>query len=69
MRFEAWMKSNGKTPEAVTADLGGKYSVHAISKWERGERLPRKQAQIDLMSYTDGEVTPNDWVLEQEQAQ
>lgn len=65
MRWNAWMKLNGKTPEAVSADLDGKYSEGAITKWERGERTPRKQAQIDLMTYTAGEVTPNDWVLEE----
>jgi len=46
------------------ADRIGDCSASAVRKWAADERLPRAEQQRRIYEVTNGEVTPNDFVLD-----
>ena len=60
-RFAAWRKANSKTQAAVAEELD--VSKSSVVKWENKQRTPRPGQQRAIELYTNGEVTPNDWVM------
>ena len=47
------------------AALIGEVSEGAVKKWRYGERTPRPHQMARITAATDGQVTANDFMLEQ----
>ena len=62
MKLSAYMLTNKITPRQI-ADLVGDVSISGVIKWMRDERVPRPEQMRRIHEVTNGEVTPNDFVL------
>ena len=63
MKLRDWRKNRRKLTMAQAVDVLG-LSQSSISRIERGEQWPDKDTMQQIMDRTDGEVTPNDFMLE-----
>lgn len=64
MRLSAWLKEHELTQARFlvkSKDYGGDFSIHALSKWCSGARIPRPQEMKVIHKMTIGEVQPNDF--------
>ncbi len=64
MRLTEYLKANKITQQNFlqnSKDLGGGFSIHAVSKWCQGQRIPRQDEMYIIYKLTDGQVTPNDF--------
>jgi len=61
MTLKEWIKDSGKTAYRVTIDLKVEHST--MWRWLSGRSCPQPEMQRRIMTYTNGAVTPNDWVL------
>jgi DNA-binding transcriptional regulator YiaG len=62
MRLIDWMREKNLSDGDVATLVGG-VSTHAVKKWKYGERVPRRAELQRLDQVSDGQVTPNDFVL------
>lgn len=60
MKLKAWRKKHNLSMEKAKAVLG--LSQPSISRIERGRQWPDKETMQQILDRTDGEVTPNDFV-------
>ena len=60
MTLDHYMKTNGLKEDAMAA-LIGDVTASGVSKWRRGERIPRPGEMAKIMSATNGMVQPNDF--------
>ena len=58
MLLSQWLKTNGKTGQALAVELG----VHpvTISKWIAGTQCPRPEMVVQIGAITGGDVTATD---------
>jgi len=64
MRLTEYLKANKITQQnflQCAIDVGGEFSIHAVSKWCQGQRIPRQDEMYIIYRLTDGQVTPNDF--------
>lgn len=59
MRFSEFLKINKITQETVAKDLNT--SQATVSRWVRGDFIPRNNVMQKIIAYTNGEVQPNDF--------
>lgn len=59
MKLRAYLREQGIKTEDFAKRL--KVSKSAVAMWERGERMPRRDALARIAKITDGEVTANDF--------
>ena len=64
MRLGDFMKTRS-LDDAAMAALIGEVSEGAVKKWRYGERTPRPHQMARITAATDGQVTANDFMLEQ----
>lgn len=62
MLLAEYMKASGLEDEEFANHVGG-CSAHAVKKWRYRERVPRPDQMRRIAEITDGQVTPNDFVL------
>lgn len=62
MKLIDYMAEHSLTTEAMAAKIGDA-SASGVTKWMRGERLPRVEQLRRIFEVTGGAVTPNDFVL------
>ena len=62
MKLKSYLEAKRMTYEAAAAQIGG-VSRSAVEKWCRGERVPMPEQLRRIYEVTNGEVTPNDFVL------
>lgn len=67
MKLKAWRKTKKLSMEKAKAVLG--LSQPSISRIERGLQWPDKDTMQQIMDRTDGAVTPNDFVHDDEPPQ
>lgn len=67
MRLIDWMRE-ANLDDGQVADLVGGVSGHAVKKWKYGERIPRRAELLRLIEISSGKVSPNDFVLVQNEA-
>jgi len=64
MKLGTWLKDN-KYTHATFIDMankhGASFTIHALAKWCRGVRIPRKDEMENLHKLTKGNVQPNDF--------
>lgn len=65
MTFKDWIKQSGRTAYYHTKALGISHST--MWRWLSGRGSPCPTKQKVIAKYTDGKVTPNDWVGVSEQ--
>jgi transcriptional regulator with XRE-family HTH domain len=53
-------QSKGITQDALAEAVGATKGM--VSKWERGEAMPRRQYLEAIYQFTDGAVTANDFM-------
>ena len=63
MKLSDFMTASGLDDDQMAALLGG-CSAHAVKKWRYGERLPRPEQLRRIAEVTDGQVMPNDFVMD-----
>ena len=64
MNLAEWRKRNKKTQRQVAEILG----VHQITvaRWETEKgKVPDPMLQREIFAMTNGDVTPNDWLIPQ----
>ena len=64
MRLTEFLKENKMTQENFlqqSKQHQGTFSIHAVSKWCQGQRIPRQEEMYIIYKITDGKVTPNDF--------
>ena len=64
MKLSQYLKENKITQDeflSMSKEFGGSFSIHAVSKWCQGQRIPRQDEMRIIYKITDGEVTPNDF--------
>ena len=64
MKLGTWLKDNNHTHNTFVNyayEKGASFSIHALAKWCRGVRIPRKEEMQIIYDLTDGNVTPNDF--------
>ena len=61
MRFADWRKKSGMTQHQVSQALG--VILITVSRWECGTWIPEPEMQRRIVGFTDGDVTPNDWIM------
>lgn len=59
MKLKEYRKKENKTQMDVAKDLGVRQGI--ISAWELGNRTPSSTCMKKIITYTDGEVQPNDF--------
>ncbi|MBN9304082.1 MAG: hypothetical protein BGO82_17055 [Devosia sp. 67-54] len=64
MKLALYMSQHNLSPEDMAIKIED-CSASAVLKWSRGERVPRVEQQRRIYEITDGQVTPNDFVLDQ----
>ncbi len=66
MKLNEYLKFNKITQLSflqASKELGGEFSIHAVSKWCQGQRIPRQDEMYIIYRLTDGQVTPNDFYV------
>ena len=64
MKLGTWLKDNKYTHESfidMANKHGASFTIHALAKWCRGVRIPRKEEMQTLNKLTKGNVQPNDF--------
>jgi hypothetical protein len=64
MKLGTWLKDNGHTHESfikLANKNGSTFTIHALAKWCRGVRIPRKDEMEQIYKISKGKVTPNDF--------
>jgi transcriptional regulator with XRE-family HTH domain len=59
MKLTDWIKQNDVTRGAFADKIG--VTPMALSRYERGERIPEKETMAAIFRETGGDVTPNDF--------
>lgn len=65
MKLRDWRKKRNLTMAEAVDILG--LSQPSISRIETGKQWPDKQTMQQIMDRTDGEVTPNDFVIDDDE--
>jgi transcriptional regulator with XRE-family HTH domain len=60
MQLVDWRRIKHMTQADVAKALG--VIVVTVSRWECGTRIPEPEMQRRIVGFTDGDVTPNDWM-------
>ena len=61
MRLEEWLIETGTTQGKLAREL--EITQTAISRYVSGARMPRAEHMVEIYRITEGDVTPNDFVL------
>jgi len=64
MKLNHWLKQNSFTHDAFiehAKNNGSNFSRHALAKWCRGVRIPRKDEMHQIHNLTAGNVSANDF--------
>ena len=59
MKLKDWLKKENLVQEKLSEDLG--ISQVAISYYVNGQKIPRPETMAKIVTYTNGEVTANDF--------
>ena len=66
MTLSEYLKENKITQDRfleIAKDKGATFSIHAISKWCQGHRIPRQEEMQTIYEITEGKVEPNDFYI------
>ena len=66
MKLNEYLKQNKLTQDdflILSKSFDASFSIHAVSKWCQGQRIPRQDEMQSIYLITDGKVTPNDFYL------
>ena len=64
MRLATYLSANQISVEDF-ASLLGEVSASGVTKWVRGERVPRPDQMRRIAELTGGQVKPNDFILDE----
>lgn len=60
MTLQDWLTANNRSKYRASKDLGIAWTT--MWRWITGRACPRPEQMRAVQAYTDGAVTPNDWV-------
>lgn len=60
MKLDTYLKQHRISEAAIAAELG--VSKSGVRKWRYGERVPRPTTMAKIVRYTNGDVTPLDFL-------
>mgnify|MGYP003109343393 FL=1 len=66
MKLSEYLKENKITQEDFlqqAKSVGATFSIHAVSKWCQGHRIPRQDEMYVIHAITNGAVSPNDFYI------
>lgn len=62
MTLMEWLDKRGMNPKDF-GDQIGLQQPNSVFRWLRGARVPTPEWMLRIYEFTNGMVTPNDWVL------
>ena len=66
MTLSEYLKEEKLTQEKflqISTAYGATFTIHAISKWCQGHRIPRQEEMQTIYEITEGKVEPNDFYI------
>ena len=63
MRLSEYLQSNNLTSADLAAKIGNVTS-EAVRLWATGKRVPRAEQMRRIVEVTEGQVTPNDFLMD-----
>lgn len=61
MKLQEYLDRNNKKVSDLAGDLNLRHTV--VLRWVRGKRYPRPESMQKIFEYTNGAVTPNDFLI------